>query len=171
LFISFTKIIFRPTPKIVFYFYIKSINYFLFFFLKFLGLTIFPFFFPFLFLFLFFSLFFFFSLFYFFFLTFNTQQGPNREEQPPMVPLAAPHGVPPSLPPPCRRAPASSLSPSPSLPLRRAPMTAFHELKSGHGHLPWRALTNAVCLRGTTKTDAQILPLAIPTLNFMQNEL
>jgi hypothetical protein len=42
---------------------------------------------------------------------------------------------------------------------------------SGHGRLPWRASHKLVFLRGMTKTDVNDLPLAIPTLNFMRNEL
>jgi hypothetical protein len=40
-----------------------------------------------------------------------------------------------------------------------------------HGRLPWRALTKVVFLHGMTKTDAHNLPLVIPALNFIQNEL
>jgi hypothetical protein len=49
---------------------------------------------------------------------------------------------------------------------------------AGHGAptptmavLPRRALTKVVFLRGTTKTDAHDLPLAIPALNFIRNKL
>jgi hypothetical protein len=37
--------------------------------------------------------------------------------------------------------------------------------------LPWTALNKAVFLHGTTRMDAHNLPLAIPTLNFIRNEL
>jgi hypothetical protein len=50
-------------------------------------------------------------------------------------------------------------------------MAAFHVLKSGHGRLPCRASHMLIFLRGMTKTDAHDLPLAIPALNFIQNEL
>jgi hypothetical protein len=37
--------------------------------------------------------------------------------------------------------------------------------------LPWRASTKLVFLHAMTKTGAHDLPLAIPALNFIRNEL
>jgi hypothetical protein len=54
---------------------------------------------------------------------------------------AAPHGAHSST---SVAPPTSSLSPFPSLPLRRAPMAAFHELKSDHGCPPKESLTQAL---------------------------
>jgi hypothetical protein len=49
---------------------------------------------------------------------------------------------------------------------------------AGHGAptpamtaLPWRASHKLIFLRVMTKTNAHDLPLAIPTLNFIRNEL
>jgi hypothetical protein len=71
--------------------------------------------------------------------------------------LAAPQAVPPSPPP---------------LPLRRAPHGASHEAPTpAMATLPWRASHKLIFLCGMTKTDAYELPLAIPTLNFIRNEL
>jgi hypothetical protein len=44
------------------------------------------------------------------------------------------------------------------------------ELELNHGHSPWKASTKLGFLRGTTKTDAHDLSLAILSLNFIQNQ-
>jgi hypothetical protein len=50
-------------------------------------------------------------------------------------------------------------------------MTDNQALKSGNGRSPWKASTKLGFLHGTIKTDAHYLPLAIPTINFIRNEL
>jgi hypothetical protein len=59
-------------------------------------------------------------------------------------------------------------APPPLLPLSGELPWSF---KSGHVRLPWRASHKLIFLREMAKTDAYELPLAIPTLNFIQNEL
>jgi hypothetical protein len=82
-----------------------------------------------------------------------------------MAPLAAP------MPPP-------SYDPSPLLLPPLSPLSSEHSPWSAHGAptpamaaLPWRALYKLIFLRLMITTDAYDLPLAIPTFNFIRNEL
>jgi hypothetical protein len=79
-------------------------------------------------------------------------------------------------PPPLLVVPLPSPSRTPSLAPSLPSLTSPHGTSHGAptlavAALPWRALNEAVFLHGTTKTDAHDLPLAIPVLNFIQNEV
>jgi hypothetical protein len=122
-----------------------------------------------------FSLFSFSSVFYIFLLTLGTQAGTEQRGAATPWPLyQRPHGAPPTLPPSCCRDPCPLRFPF-SFPLSSLSGELSHgrlwSSKSGHGRLLWRALIKTVFLRGMTKTDAHDLPLAIPVLNFIQNEI
>jgi hypothetical protein len=139
--IFYKKIFFRPTPKIIYYFYIKSIDYLLFFSLKFPGLEKFPFF-SFLFLFSLCS----FSL----FLPCSTSRtaqithSSSNSEAARSQPDAPPLGAPTSLAPQ-RARPAPLPSPPP---LRRAPYGQPWSSNSGHSCSPIGALNSAVFFVG-----------------------
>jgi hypothetical protein len=120
---------------------------------------------------IFFPFFFFSSLFLLFFsplflllLPHAQQRLTNRENsQLTNRSSAPPAALPPRSHPCCSPPPSSSFISPTSLPCRSS--------NSGHGRLTWGDSHKLVFLRRMIKTNAYDLPLAIPILNFIRNEL